>query len=58
MNKREINDFIKEMEIIGDEWTLEQVDAVYGKTSLKDALKHRKAEIESFFDTIGEVISR
>lgn len=58
MNKREINDFIEEMEAIGDEWTPEQVEDVYGNTSLEDALISRKSDFGAFFDIIDKVINR
>ena len=46
------------MEAIGDEWTPEQVEDVYGDSSLEEALDDRKATIGTFFDIIGKVINR
>lgn len=57
MNKREIAEFIEEMETIGDVWTPEQVKDVYGDTSLDDALADRKASIGTFFDILGKAIN-
>ena len=58
MNKHEINTFIEEMESIGDEWTPEQVEDVYGSSTLEEALADRKSALNAFFDIIGKVINR
>ena len=58
MKKNEVETFIEEMESIGDMWTPEQVEDVYGDYSLHDALSERKESIDSFFDIIGKVINR
>lgn len=58
MNKNEINSFIEEMEAIGDEWTPEQVEDVYGDSTLDEALADRKSALTTFFDIIGKVINR
>ena len=58
MNKTEINTFIEEMEAIGDEWTPEQVEDVYGDSTLEEALADRKSALNTFFDIIGKVINR
>ena len=58
MKKKDINKFIEEMEEIGDVWTPEQVEDVYGDTSLEDALADRKSSMGIFFDIIGKVINR
>jgi hypothetical protein len=58
MKKKEISTFIEEMESIGDEWTPEQVEEVYGDSSLEEALSDRKASLSKFFDIIGKVINR
>ena len=57
MKKKEIAEFIEEMETIGDVWTPEQVKDVYGDTSLDDALADRKASIGTFFDILGKAIN-
>lgn len=58
MNKRDIDAFIEEMEEIGDEWTPEQVQDVYGDSTLEEALADRKSSVGTFFDIIGKVINR
>ena len=58
MKKKDIATFIEEMEFIGDEWTPEQVEDVYGDSSLDEALADRKASLGTFFDIIGKVINR
>lgn len=58
MKKKDISAFIEEMEAIGDEWTPEQVDDVYGDSTLDEALADRKSAIGTFFDIIDKVINR
>lgn len=58
MRKKDVATFIEEMEAIGDEWTPEQVENVYGDSSLREALDDRKETLGTFFDIIGEVINR
>lgn len=58
MKKKEIEMFIEEMESIGDVWTPEQVEDVYGNYSLSEALADRKTALGTFFDIIGKVINR
>ena len=58
MRKKDVDTFIEEMEAIGDEWTPEQVEDVYGDSSLEEALDDRKATIGTSFDIIGKVINR
>lgn len=58
MKKSEINQFIEEMEEIGDVWEPEDVERVYGNDTLKDALDSRKADLGTFFDIIGKVLNR
>ena len=57
MKKSDIAIFIEEMEAIGDFWTPEEVEDVYGDSTLGEALAHRKSSIESLFDIIGKVIN-
>ena len=49
---------IVQLKAIGDEWTPEQVEDVYGDCTLDEALADRKASIGTFFDIIGKVINR
>ena len=58
MRKKDIDTFIEEMEAIGDEWTPEQVEDVYGDSSLEEELEDRKATIGTWLDIIGKVINR
>lgn len=57
MKKKDIDTFIEEMESIGDEWTPEQVENVYGDSTLKEALADRKSSVGTFFDIIRKVIN-
>ena len=58
MKKEDINAFIEEMEMIGDIWELEDVERVYGNTTLESAISDRKSSIGTFFDIIGKVINK
>lgn len=58
MNKQDITIFIEEMKSIGDEWTPEQVEDVYGDSTLNEALKDRKSAIGTFFDIINKVLKK
>lgn len=57
MTKQEIKNFIDEMKTIGDEWTVKQVEDVYGDLTLSDALADRKASIGQFVNNIGKIIN-
>ena len=46
------------MEKIGDSWTEEQVEDVYGDMSLKEALADRKASVGRMIDIIGKIINK
>lgn len=58
MEKSDITIFIEEMEEIGDEWELEDVERVYGEYSLYDALQDGKTSLGSMFNIIGKAINR
>ena len=58
MKKNDIAVFIEEMEEIGDEWTPEQVEDVYGDSTLEEALADRKSSLDSFFNIIEKVLNR
>lgn len=58
MKEQDIDAFIEEMEEIGDEWTPEQVEDVYGDSTLEEALADRKSAVGSFFDIIEKVLNR
>ena len=46
MNKQEINEFIEKMKEVGDVWTEEQVNDVYGASSFEDALADRQSSLD------------
>jgi len=58
MNKKEMEYFIEEMKMIGDIWTSEEVKRVFGKKSLKQAIKERKEQIGILGDIISTIINR
>lgn len=58
MKKAEVNEFIEQMGAIGDEWTEEQVEEVYGNHSLEEALEDRKSSVGKMFDIIETVMNR
>ena len=43
---------------IGDEWTPEEVERVYGNKSLQDALDDRKACVAKFAVGIDAILNR
>lgn len=58
MTKAEINTFIETMEEFGDIWIADQVEEVYGSSTLKEAIADRKSSHEKMADLIGKVINR
>lgn len=56
MTKTEINTFIETMEEIGDIWTPEQVEDVYGDKTLDEALIDRKSACNKLGDIISTII--
>ena len=58
MKRSEIAEFIESMEEIGDNWTEEQVEDVYGDMSLKEALADRKARVGRMIDIIGKILNK
>ena len=58
MTKTEINTFIETMEEIGDVWTADQVEEVYGSNTLDEAIADRRSSHEKMADLIGKVINR
>ncbi len=56
MKKEDIAAFIEAMQEIGDEWTPEQVEDVYGNITLEEALADRKASVGTFLNAIGKAI--
>ena len=58
MKKQEINEFIEKMEEVGDVWTEEQVNDVYGDSSFEDALADRQYGLDHMSDIISKVIDK
>lgn len=58
MTKTEINTFIETMEEFGDVWTADQVEEVYGNSTLDEAIADRRSSHEKMADLIGKVINR
>ena len=58
MKKKDVERFIEEMEQIGDVWTPEQVENVYGDYTAEEALEDRKGNVGIFFDIIGTALNR
>lgn len=58
MTKTEINTFIETMEEIGDIWTPEQVEDVYGDKTLDEALMDRKSACDKLGDIISTIINQ
>lgn len=57
MTKEETLSFIEEMEEIGDKWTEEEVQKVYGDCSLSEALNDRKRNLYMYFENIGKILN-
>ena len=58
MKKTDVAIFIEEMEALGDKWTPEEVENVYGGSTLEEALADRKVSVEMVFDIIGKIINK
>lgn len=53
MKQEDVQTFIEEMELIGDEWTEEQAMDVFKDKTLEEALEERKSEVDTFLQTIA-----
>lgn len=53
MRKQDIQTFIEEMDDMGDKWTEEQVEEVYGNKSLDEALDSRRSEVNMHLNNIA-----
>ena len=49
---------MKKMEEVGDVWTEEQVNDVYGDSSFEDALANRQSSLDHMSDIISKVIDK
>ena len=58
MNKQEINEFIEKMKEVGDVWTEEQVNDMYGDSSFEDALADRLSSLDHMSDIINKAINK
>lgn len=58
MTTAEIHTFIETMEEVGDVWTPEQVEEVYGTSTLQDAIAERRSTVSKFANIIGAVLNR
>ena len=56
MKKSEMEIFIEVMSAIGDDWTLEQVEEVYGDKSLDEALENRKSLLNMHLGNVASLI--
>ena len=54
MNKVESREFVMEMEKSGDFWLEEQVENIYGKQTLAEALQDRKKQVREFMKLMNE----
>ena len=48
MRKSNVAKFIAKMDKLGDHWEPDEVKDIYGKTSLRKAVKTRKKEVKTF----------
>ena len=54
MKEEEMSIFIDEMEDLGDEWTVEELEGIsYSKMSLERAIQERKSALGKMNDIIG-----
>ncbi len=56
MTKAEINTFIETMKEIGDKWSPDQVEEIYGDKTLDEALSSRQSQVSSFLNALGQAI--
>ena len=58
MDTEKINEFIEKMEEVGDVWTEEQVNDVYGDSSFEDALADRQSSLDHMSAIISKAINK
>lgn len=56
MKKSDVKKFIKEMGKIGDDWTEDQVEDVFGDKDLDDALDERKSQVGMHLNNIVKAL--
>ena len=52
VTKAEVRTFIEEMEHLNDHWTEEEVERVYGNSTLEDALTDRRSAITMYNNSV------
>lgn len=57
MTDDEIEEFIEEMDHIGDHWEADDVRRVYGEMTKEEALESRNRDMQFFFDAIDILIN-
>lgn len=58
MTTLEINEFIEKMEEIGDKWTAEDAERVYGSSTLEEALTDRMESINIYGSIWNTILNR
>ena len=58
MNKTEIGEFIESMKKVGDLWTEEQTESIYGNVELAEAMADRRARLGRLSNVIEDIIKR
>jgi len=58
MRKKDRQKFIDHMEDFGDTWTDEEVESVYGKKTLHEAIDDRMSLLGQFSNNIGKILNR
>lgn len=56
MRKEDIDDFIKIMKEIKEDWTPEQVEETFGDVTLREALNIRLSKMQTFWNFVEEVV--
>ncbi len=57
MNKKEILEFIEEMDEIGDHWEFKDVERMYKDYTLEEAFNDRKSMLNMYFENIARIIN-
>lgn len=56
MTKEEINEFIRIMKEIQEDWTPEEVEGEYKDLTLREALEKRLSKMNTFWNFVEEVV--
>ncbi len=57
MNQIEIRTFIESMEEMGDIWTEEQVNRVYGGSTLEESLLDRRTQMHMHLNNLAALLN-